>query len=121
MCSDDGSTPDQRAAERVAGAVLSLLAACLPDSLGSQSLLHQLGGTRLLLALLRAPSNNPSLGLSTIHVLSLMASRQHVAALADTTAGGLVAVVMNVLQQQAMAGVLVSEVSVGPAVVAVEY
>lgn len=42
-----------------------------------------------------------------------MATKQQPAALAEATAGGLVAVVMNVLQQQAMAGVLVSEVRAG--------
>lgn len=96
--------------EGVASCVLSLLAAALPDSPGSQLLLHSLGGTRLLLLLLRAPSNSPELGLATIHVLSLLANRAQPGALAEVTAGGLVAVVMNVLQQQAMAGVLVSEV-----------
>lgn len=90
--------------------MLSLLAASLPDSPGSQFALHALGGTRLLLSLLRSPSNSPSLGLSAIHVLSLLANKASPGALAEVTAGGLVAVVMNVLQQQAMAGVLVSEV-----------
>lgn len=91
--------------------MLSLLAAALPESPGSQFALHALGGTRLLLTLLRSPSNSPSLGLSAIHVLSLLANKHSPGALAEVTAGGLVAVVMNVLQQQAMAGVLVSEVS----------
>jgi hypothetical protein len=44
-------------------------------------------------------------------MLSLLANKASPGALAEVTAGGLVAVVMNVLQQQAMAGVLVSEVS----------
>lgn len=46
-------------------------------------------------------------------VLSLLASKAQPGAQAEATAGGLVAVVMNVLQQQAIAGVLVSEVRRG--------
>lgn len=46
-------------------------------------------------------------------VLSLLATKHQPGALVEVTAGGLVAVVMNVLQQQAMAGVLVSEVCWG--------
>jgi hypothetical protein len=99
--------------ESLTQSVLALLAAALPDSPGSQFGLHSLGGTRLLLTLLRAPSNSPSLGLSAIHVLALLANKHSPGALVEVTAGGLVAVVMNVLQQQAMAGVLVSEVSLG--------
>lgn len=111
--SSSSSTPE--VSEALEQAVLSLLAASLPDSPGSQFALHALGGTRLLLSLLRSPSNSPSLGLSAIHVLSLLANKGSPGALAEVTAGGLVAVVMNVLQQQAMAGVLVSEVSRVPA------
>jgi hypothetical protein len=45
-------------------------------------------------------------------VLSLLCVKGVAGAQAEATAGGLVAVVMNVLQQQAIAGVLVSEVGV---------
>jgi hypothetical protein len=107
----NSSSSGPEVSEALQQAVLSLLAASLPDSPGSQFALHALGGTRLLLTLLRSPSNSPSLGLSAIHVLSLLANKASPGALAEVTAGGLVAVVMNVLQQQAMAGVLVSEVS----------
>jgi hypothetical protein len=98
------------AAETVAQSVLALLAAALPDSPGSQAELQAAGGARLLLLLLRAPANTPGLGLGAIQVLGLLATRGQPGAQAEVTAGGLVAVVMNVLQQQAMAGVLVSEV-----------
>jgi hypothetical protein len=94
----------------LAHAVLNLLAAALSDSPGSQLALHQLGATARLLQLLRTPNNSPALGLSTIHVLALLANKSLPSAQAEATTGGLVAVVMNVLQQQAMAGVLVSEV-----------
>jgi hypothetical protein len=46
-------------------------------------------------------------------VLALLANKHSPGALVKVTAGGLVAVVMNVLQQQAIAGVLVSEGSCG--------
>jgi len=105
-----GSTSNG-AAEDLGHALLEVLSASLPDCPGSQQELHQLGVTSQLLQLLRSPSNSPSLGLSTIHVLALLANKDEPAALAEVTAGGLVSVVMNVLQQQAMAGVLVSEVS----------
>eukprot|EP00775_Hariotina_reticulata_P001957 gene1957-2284_t len=108
-CSSSGSA-GTAAAEELGHALLDLLSACLPDSPGSQQDLHQMGVTSQLLRLLRSPSNSPSLGLSTIHGLALLASKDVPAALAEVTAGGLVAVVMNVLQQQALAGVLVSEV-----------
>jgi hypothetical protein len=94
----------------LAAALLQLLSACLPDSPGSQLALHQLGATSRLLQLMRTPDNSPRTGLSTIHALALLANTGLPAAQAAATAGGLVAVVMNVLQQQAMAGVLVSEV-----------
>jgi hypothetical protein len=51
-----------------------------------------------------------SLLLLLLQVLSLLATKSQPHALAEATGGGLVAVVMNVLQQQAIAGVLVSEV-----------
>lgn len=112
--SNSSSTGDSNAVlESLTQSALALLAAALPDSPGSQFALHSLGGTRLLLTLLRAPSNSPSLGLSAIYVLALLANKHSPGALVEVTAGGLVAVVMNVLQQQAMAGVLVSEVSPG--------
>lgn len=56
------------------------------------------------------PSSSPHLGLACIQVLALLATRQLPDALEEATAGGVVAVVMNILQQQAIAGVLVSEV-----------
>jgi hypothetical protein len=94
----------------LAGAVLGALSAWLLDSPGSQAALHGLGITARLLALLRLPSHSPSFGLDIIRALGLLASRRTPDAQAQATAGGLVAVVMNVLQQQALAGVLVSEV-----------
>lgn len=91
-------------------ALLQLLIASLQESPGCQAEACQQGVTGKLLNLLRLPANDYTLGYLTIQALGLLANKAQPAALAEVTAGGVVSVVMNVLQQQAMAGVLVSEV-----------
>lgn len=96
--------------EPLCHSLLHFLIISAQDSPGCQAEAVQLGVTGKLMSLLRAPTNDHAVGYLIIQALALLATSHQPAALAEVTSGGLVSVVMNVLQQQAMAGVLVSEV-----------
>jgi hypothetical protein len=72
--------------EQLASAILDLLAAALPDSPGNAAALQELGGTALLLGLLRQPSSSPALGLGAIQVRRVVAGCASVQYLCGVTA-----------------------------------